>query len=130
MPTPFELRAEDVFHISGRGYVVVGKIGQGRVKVGDELVAKTSGGQQSCTVLSINVGKDMVDEAETGTDVGLMLRGFNPEKLKDAAGVPVWQGSTRVDLVLQGAGTAAPSGSMEESIARMRGEKKPWWKVW
>jgi GTPase len=137
MHEPFELQVEDVFHITGRGYVVTGRIGLGRVRVGDRLVAKTAGGEQPCTVTSINVGKDLVDEAGAGTDAALMLRGFDPKKLQDASGVPLWHGGARAELVLrdaaaaQDAGAAAPKvGSIEESIARLRGKERPWWKFW
>lgn len=131
MEERFELKVEDVFHISGRGYVVSGRIGQGRVRVGDKLLAQTSGGEQACTVTGIHLGKDLVGEAGTGVDVGLLLRGFDPQKLKDASGVPVWKGSTPVELVLRHAGAASTKVlTIEESIARARGKEKPWWRFW
>ena len=134
MNEPFELHVEDVFTISGRGPVCVGKISKGRVKVGDALVARTSGGEQAIVVTGITIGKKMVDEAVEGTDVGLLLRGFKPEQLKDAAGVPVMGGATRVELVLREGSDAraatSTASSIEASIAKMRGGEKPWWKFW
>ena len=135
MPGPFELKVEDVFHISGRGYICSGKISLGTIRVGDEVLAKTSGGEQRCTVTGVNLGKELVDEAATGMDVALLLRGFDPKKLKDATGVPVWDGERPVEVVLREGSVAsavsAGSSSMEASIAKMRGgDEKPWWKFW
>ena len=131
MTEPFELEVEDLFHITGRGYVVTGKIGRGRVKVGDKLVVKASGGEQPCTVTGIQVGKGLVDEAGAGTDAGLMLRGFDPKKLKDATGVAIWGSSSRGVVTVRQADSASPANdAIEASIAKMRGEKKPWWKLW
>jgi hypothetical protein len=137
----FEMRVEDVFHITGRGYVVTGRLTGGPVRVGDAVVARTSGGEQRCNITGIHVGKDPVQEAAPDQDVGLVLRGFAPDKLQDATGVPVWQGGSRVELTLHGgdsadsASTQAPAPNaqvrtIEESIARSRPAQKPWWRFW
>lgn len=139
----FQMRVEDVFHISGRGHVVAGRIAGGPVRIGDEVIARTFGSEQRCNVTGITIGKNIVQEADPDQDVGLLLRGFAPEKLKDAAGVSVAQGGAGVELMLYGIAAAAaapplaPSSSssaqvrtIEESIARSRPAAKPWWRFW
>ena len=136
----FKMRVEDVFHISGRGHVVTGRVAGGPVRLGDEVVAKTSGGEQRCAVTGIHVGKNPANEAAVDQDAGLVLRGFSPEKLKDATGVSVADGGAGVELMLYGAG-AAPDASLapaataqvrtiEQSIASSRPASKPWWRFW
>ena len=135
------MRVEDVFHISGRGHVVTGTVEGGPVRVGDEVVARTSGGEQRCTVTGVNLAKQLVNEGAVGQDVGLLLRGFAPGTLKDGAGISVTDGGAGVELMLYGADAAASAPSpahasatqvrtIEESIARSRPAAKPWWRFW
>ena len=137
----FQMRVEDVFHISGRGHVVTGRLAGGPIRIGDEVIARTSGGEQRCTVAGINLGKELVNEAAADQDAGLLLRGFAPDTLRDAAGVSVAQGGVGVGLMLYGVAAladapVAPSSSsaqartIEESIARSRPASKPWWRLW
>lgn len=137
----FQMRVEDVFHISGRGHVVTGRLAGGPVRIGDEVIARTSGGEQRCNVTGINLGKELVSEAAADQDVGLLLRGFAPDTLRDAAGVSVAQGGASVGLMLYGGAAAADAPApapastaqvrtIEESIARSRPASKPWWRFW
>lgn len=72
---PFLLAVEDVFSISGRGTIATGKIERGSVKVGDTVEIVGSKGVTPTTVTAIEMFRKMVNEAEAGDNVGLLLRG-------------------------------------------------------
>jgi len=66
---------EGVFSISGRGTVVTGRIEQGEIKVNDnvEIVGYDNDLKTTCTGLEM-FHKEM-DHAESGENVGILLRG-------------------------------------------------------
>ena len=73
---PFLLPVEDVFSISGRGTVATGRIERGTVKMADtvEIVGLTE--ESKTTVITgIEMFHKLMDNAEAGDNVGLLLRG-------------------------------------------------------
>jgi elongation factor Tu len=80
---PFLMPIEDVFTITGRGTVVTGAIGQGRVHVGDkvELVGIKEGVKET-TVTGVEMFRKMMDEGQAGDNVGLLLRGIDREMVE------------------------------------------------
>lgn len=66
---PFSMTVESVFCITGRGTVVVGKISQGIIKIGDTVKIK---GIPS-TVKGIEVFRKQLDYASIGDNVGILL---------------------------------------------------------
>lgn len=75
--TGFSLTVEDVFTITGRGTVIVGRISSGSVSVGDTVTLKrTNGYSCSVTVAGIEMFRKMLNTAKEGDNVGLLLRGL------------------------------------------------------
>lgn len=74
---PFLMPVEDVFSISGRGTVVTGKIERGVIKINEELEII---GLTSMPIMTVCTGIEMfhkvLDYAEAGENVGLLLRGI------------------------------------------------------
>ena len=74
---PFLMPCEDVFSISGRGTVATGRVERGTVKVGDvvEIVGLASE-NKTTTVTGVEMFHKLLDQAEAGDNVGLLLRGI------------------------------------------------------
>jgi elongation factor Tu len=79
---PFLMPIEDVFSITGRGTVVTGRIEQGRVSVGDtvEIVGLTN--TASTTVTGVEMFRKLLDDAQAGDNVGVLLRGTKKEDVQ------------------------------------------------
>lgn len=71
----FSLTVEDVFSITGRGVVVVGKVSQGEIRVGDMVNIVGMGGNIKATtkIAGIEMFRKLLDYAKTGDNVGLLL---------------------------------------------------------
>lgn len=71
----FSLTVEDVFSITGRGIVVVGKVSQGEIRVGDAVSIVGMGGSIKATtrIVGIEMFRKILDYAKTGDNVGLLL---------------------------------------------------------
>ena len=91
IPTPerkadldFLLPVEDVFSISGRGTVATGRVERGTIKVGDvvEIVGLTNDKPQTTTVTGVEMFHKMMDQAEAGDNVGLLLRGIDKKGIE------------------------------------------------
>ena len=74
---PFLMPVEDVFSITGRGTVATGRVERGTVKVGDtaELVGIKE--TRSAVITGVEMFRKLLDQAEAGDNVGLLLRGLN-----------------------------------------------------
>ena len=79
---PFLMPIEDVFSITGRGTVVTGRIEQGKVSVGDtvEIVGLTD--TSSTTVTGVEMFRKLLDDAQAGDNVGVLLRGTKKEEVE------------------------------------------------
>ena len=75
---PFLLPVEDVFSISGRGTVATGRVERGTVKMNDqvEIVGLTEESRNT-VITGIEMFHKLMDSAEAGDNVGLLLRGVN-----------------------------------------------------
>ncbi|MBE6674626.1 MAG: elongation factor Tu [Ruminococcaceae bacterium] len=75
---PFLLPVEDVFSISGRGTVATGRVERGTVKMNDnvEIVGLTDE-SRTTVITGIEMFHKLMDSAEAGDNVGLLLRGVN-----------------------------------------------------
>ncbi|MBQ7968937.1 MAG: elongation factor Tu [Clostridia bacterium] len=80
---PFLMPCEDVFSISGRGTVATGRVERGTVKVGDvvEIVGLASENKQT-TVTGVEMFHKLLDQAEAGDNVGLLLRGIAKNEIE------------------------------------------------
>jgi Elongation factor Tu domain 2 len=64
------MTVDDVFFIRGRGTVVTGKVEEGVVRVGDEV---RIGGRVPIRVDGIEAFRKVLDQAEPGMNIGLLL---------------------------------------------------------
>lgn len=76
----FELIVEDVFSITGRGTVVTGKVSKGTIRVGDEVIISPSG--IKTVVTGVEQFRKMLDVAQEGDNVGLLLRGISRDQIQ------------------------------------------------
>ena len=82
MDKPFLMPVEDVFSITGRGTVGTGRVERGRVKVGEEVERVGLKENRKCVVTGVEMFRKILDEAQAGDNVGLLLRGIEKEELE------------------------------------------------
>jgi elongation factor Tu len=73
---PFLMPVEDVFSITGRGTVATGRVERGAVKVGDKLERVGIKDTVETVVTGVEMFRKILDQAEAGDNVGLLLRGM------------------------------------------------------
>lgn len=78
----FLMPVESVFSISGRGTVVTGRIEQGKIKVGDEVELIGFGRKEKTTVTGVEMFRKLLNDAQAGDNVGLLLRGTKKEDVE------------------------------------------------
>ena len=80
----FLMVIEDVFSITGRGTVVTGTIDAGTLKVGDTVkIRHMSTGEITGTVVAgIEQFRKLLDTAQAGDSVGLLLRGVARDEIE------------------------------------------------
>ena len=90
IPTPvrdtdkdFLMPVEDIFTITGRGTVATGRVESGQVKVGDtvEIVGLTDE-KRSVVVTGVEMFRKILDYAEAGDNIGLLLRGVQRDDIE------------------------------------------------
>ena len=74
---PFLMPCEDVFTITGRGTVATGRVERGTVKVGDTVEIVGMGSKKQTVVTGVEMFRKMLDQAQSGDNVGLLLRGVD-----------------------------------------------------
>ena len=80
---PFLLPVEDVFSISGRGTVATGRIERGTVKMADTVeIVGLSDESKTTVITGIEMFHKLMDNAEAGDNVGLLLRGVNKNEIE------------------------------------------------
>jgi elongation factor Tu len=73
---PFSMPVEDVFSITGRGTVATGRVERGVLKVGDEVeIIGLTEEKRKVVVTGIEMFRKLLDSAETGDNIGALLRG-------------------------------------------------------
>ncbi len=78
----FLMPVEDVFSITGRGTVGTGRVERGRVKMGDKVELVGFGAHKQTVVTGVEMFRKILDYAEAGDNVGLLLRGVDKELLE------------------------------------------------
>ena len=76
----YSIDPEDVFSITGRGTVITGRVSSGSIRVGDNVTILPSG--VSTTITGIEQFRKMLDYAQAGDNVGLLLRGVSKEDVQ------------------------------------------------
>ena len=79
---PFLMPVEDVFSIKGRGTVVTGRVEQGIIRVGDTVDVVGIKDTSQTVVTGVEMFHKMLDEAEPGDAVGLLLRGVDRDEIE------------------------------------------------
>ena len=80
---PFLMPIEDVFTITGRGTVVTGRVERGKLKVNEEVeVVGIREKAIKTTVTGVEMFRKLLDYAEAGENVGLLLRGTKREDVE------------------------------------------------
>ncbi len=80
---PFLMPVEDVFSISGRGTVATGRVERGTVKMADVVEIVGLKEESSTTVVTgIEMFHKLMDYAEAGDNVGLLLRGVDKKAIE------------------------------------------------
>ncbi len=79
---PFLMPVEDVFSITGRGTVATGRVERGTVKVGEEVEIVGLRDTAKTVVTGVEMFRKILDQAEAGDNVGLLLRGIEKEGIE------------------------------------------------
>jgi elongation factor Tu len=79
---PFLMPVEDVFSITGRGTVATGRVERGVVKTGDELERVGIRDTKKVVVTGVEMFRKILDDAQAGDNVGLLLRGIAKEEIE------------------------------------------------
>jgi len=80
---PFLMAVEDVFSIKGRGTVPTGRVERGVIKAGDEVeIVGLHHEPKKVVATSLEMFHKMLDYAEPGDAVGILLRGVEREDIE------------------------------------------------
>jgi elongation factor Tu len=79
---PFLMPVEDVFNIEGRGTVATGRVERGILKKMEEVEIVGLRDTKKTTVTDIEMFRKLLDFAEAGDNVGLLLRGTKKDDIE------------------------------------------------
>jgi len=79
---PFMMPIEDVFTITGRGTVVTGRVDRGTIKVNDPVEIIGIRPTKPTVVTGVEMFRKLLDFAQAGDNVGLLLRGVSREEVQ------------------------------------------------
>ncbi len=89
IPTPdrkadqaFLMPVEDVFSITGRGTVATGRVERGQLRMGDEIEIVGLKETKKSVVTGIEMFRKLLDYAEAGDNVGVLLRGIDKKEIE------------------------------------------------
>jgi len=80
---PFLMPIEDVFSISGRGTVGTGRVERGKITINEEIeIVGLKEKSTKSTVTGIEMFRKLLDDAQAGDNVGILLRGVEKKDLE------------------------------------------------
>jgi len=79
---PFLMPVEDVFNIEGRGTVATGRVERGILKKMEEVEIVGLKDTAKTTVTDIEMFRKLLDSAEAGDNVGILLRGIKKDDIE------------------------------------------------
>ena len=80
---PFIMPVEDVFSITGRGTVATGRVERGQLKMSDEVeIVGLMDAPRKVVVTGIEMFRKLLDYAEAGDNVGVLLRGVQRNEIE------------------------------------------------
>jgi len=82
MDKPFLMPVEDVFSITGRGTVATGRVERGIIKQGEEVEIIGIRETRKTVVTGVEMFRKLLDQAEAGDNVGLLLRGVDKDSIE------------------------------------------------
>lgn len=82
MDKPFLMPVEDVFSITGRGTVATGRVERGVVNQGEEVQIIGIRETQKTVVTGVEMFRKLLDTAQAGDNVGLLLRGVDKDDIE------------------------------------------------
>lgn len=82
----FEIIIDDIFSITGRGTVFVGRILSGKISVGDPVLCTTRSTEINTRVIGLEEPKTgrLLESAESGSTVGVLCKYLDQKSLRDA----------------------------------------------
>jgi len=100
---PFLMPVEDVFSITGRGTVGTGRVERGRIETGKEVEIVGIKETRKTVATGLEMFRKLLDYAEAGDNVGVLLRGVNKTDLERG-------------MVLAAPGTITPHTKFEAEV--------------
>jgi len=80
---PFLMPVEDVFTITGRGTVATGRVERGRLNMSEEIeIIGLTEERKKTVVTGIEMFRKLLDFAEAGDNVGVLLRGVQRDEIE------------------------------------------------
>ncbi len=80
---PFLMPVEDVFSITGRGTVATGRVERGQLKINEEVeIVGLTDEKRKVVVTGIEMFRKLLDYAEAGDNVGVLLRGVQRNEIQ------------------------------------------------
>ncbi|MDR1018134.1 MAG: elongation factor Tu [Lachnospiraceae bacterium] len=79
---PFLMSVEDVFSITGRGTVATGRVEKGIIRIGDNIEIIGLQETRKSVVTGIEMFRKLLDEAQAGDNVGILLRGIEKNQVE------------------------------------------------
>jgi len=79
---PFLMPIEDTMTITGRGTVVTGRVERGTLKLGENVEIVGIRETSKSVVTGIEMFRKLLDYAESGDNVGVLLRGINRDQIQ------------------------------------------------
>jgi elongation factor Tu len=79
---PFLMSIEDVFSIKGRGTVATGRVDRGRIEPMDNVEIVGLAPTRKTVATSLEMFRKILDYAEAGENVGVLLRGIDREDIE------------------------------------------------
>ena len=79
---PFLMPVEDVFSITGRGTVGTGRVERGVINKGDDVEIVGIRETRKTVVTGVEMFRKLLDYAEAGDNVGILLRGVDKDDLE------------------------------------------------
>jgi elongation factor Tu len=79
---PFLMSVEDIFSITGRGTVATGRVERGVIKPQNEVEIVGFGETRKTVATSLEMFRKILDYAEAGDNVGVLLRGIGKDEVE------------------------------------------------
>ena len=80
---PFLMPIEDIFSITGRGTVVTGRVERGKISIQEPVeIVGIKEKTQKTVVTGVEMFRKLLDDAQAGDNVGLLLRGIQKEDVE------------------------------------------------